>query len=203
LNREHDRLEKTQRLFETIVLSRRADESGLTAMVFPTYQRRTGGSFPRDARRRGMMRNLLRGTAALGLLLAAAVPASAQVVSDPTVIRSCLCEQQFVMTLQDSVGARRQTLEASQRSQASLANQVETRRAQINVYDNNELDAFKKLLQQRDDAIAATATATDSYDDAATRYNQAVAGYNAHCAGRSYDENVLHQAQATLSCPRP
>ncbi|HEV8016483.1 MAG TPA: hypothetical protein VGP48_13175 [Stellaceae bacterium] len=153
--------------------------------------------------RNPMMGNLSCGAAALGVLLAAGMPARAQVVSDPTVIRSCLCEQQFVTALQDNVGARRQTLEASQRSQASLVNQVETRRAQINVYDNNELDAFKKLLQQRDNASAATAAATDSYDDAANRYNQAVAGYNAHCAGRSYDENVLHQAQATLACPRP
>jgi hypothetical protein len=150
-----------------------------------------------------MMRNLLCGAAALGVLLSAALPAGAQVVSDPSVIRSCLCEQQFVTTLQDNVSARHQTLEASQRSQASLANQVETRRAQINVYDSAELDGFKQLLQQRDDAIAATAAATDSYDDAANRYNEAVAGYNAHCAGRSYDETVLRQAQATLSCPRP
>jgi hypothetical protein len=179
-----------------------ADESGLTAMVFPTYQN-VRGKLSAQRAAEGMMRNLLCGAAALGLLWATGAPAGAQVVSDPTVIRSCLCEQQFVTTLQDSVSGRRQTLEASQRSQTTLANQVETRRAQINVYDNAELDAFKQLLQQRDEAIAATAAATESYDDAATRYNQAVAAYNANCAGRSYDENVLHQAQATLSCPRP
>ncbi|HVA14952.1 MAG TPA: hypothetical protein VNF99_17025 [Stellaceae bacterium] len=153
------------------------------------------------------MRNVVCGAIAamaVGLLLGAGIaPAAAQVVSDPTTIRSCLCEQQFVTALQDGVTARRQSLESSQRTQASLANQVATRRAAINVYDNNELDAFKRLLQQRDHAIAATATATDGYDAAATRYNQAVDAYNATCAGRTYDENVLHQVQATLACPRP
>jgi hypothetical protein len=149
------------------------------------------------------MRTIVCGAAALGLLSCFAnLPASAQVISDPNTIRSCLCEQQFVLDLQDGVASRRLALESSQRSQASLANQVDTRRAQINVYDSAELDAFKQLLQQRDASIAATASATQTYDDAAERYNQAVATYNASCAGHSYDENVLRQAKATLSCPR-
>ena len=150
------------------------------------------------------MRNLVCGASALGwLFLAGMQPAIAQIVTDPTTVRTCLCEQQYVTVLQDNVATRRLALESSQRNQSSLANQVDTRRAQINVYDNAELDAFKKLLLQRDDAIAATATAAQSYDDAADRYNQAVAAYNATCAGRSYDETVLRQVQATLACPRP
>lgn len=150
------------------------------------------------------MRNIVCNALAIGLLSCGAIaPASAQVVSDPNMIRSCLCEQQFVMDLRDGVNSRRQALESSQRSQAGLANQVETRRAQINVYDNAEVDAFKQLLQERDTAVAATAAATKTYDDAAERYNQAVAAYNASCAGHSYDETVLRQVQATpLACPR-
>ncbi|HEY1506890.1 MAG TPA: hypothetical protein VGF92_21490 [Stellaceae bacterium] len=151
------------------------------------------------------MRKVICGAVvALGVLAGGAiVPASAQVVSDPNVIRSCLCEQQFVLDLQSGVGAKRQTLESSQRNQASLASQVDTRRAQINVYNHTELDAFKQLLQQRDASMDATADATKTYDDAAERYNQAVAAYNANCAGRSYDDTVLHQIQATpLACPR-
>lgn len=150
------------------------------------------------------MRNLICGAAALALLGCGGItPAAAQVVNDPNAIRSCLCEQQFVLALQDGVASRRQALESSQRSQASLANQVDTRRAQINVYDNAELNAFKQLLQQRDASIAATADATKTYDDAADRYNQSVAAYNANCAGHSYDEVVLRQVQAApLACPR-
>lgn len=149
------------------------------------------------------MQKVFGGAMALGLLVCAGVgSAAAQVVSDPNAIRSCLCEQQFVTALQDNVASHRQALESSQKTEAALANQVTTRRAAINVYDNAELDAFKQLLQQRDDSIAATAAATQSYDDAADRYNQSVAAYNASCAGRTYDQNVLTQVQATLACPR-
>ena len=150
------------------------------------------------------MRNVVCGAVALGLLSCGGIaPAAAQVVNDPNTIRSCLCEQQLVLGLQEGVSSRRQALESSQRSQASLANQVDTRRAQINVYDHGELDAFKQLLQQRDAAIGATADATRTYDDAAEGYNQAVAAYNANCAGRSYDDAVLRQVQAApLACPR-
>jgi len=150
------------------------------------------------------MRNVVCGAVALGLLSCGGIaPAAAQLVNDPNTIRSCLCEQQLVLSLQEGVSSRRQALESSQRSQASLANQVDTRRAQINVYDHGELDAFKQLLQQRDAAIAATADATRTYDDAAEGYNQAVAAYNANCAGRSYDDAVLRQVQAApLACPR-
>jgi hypothetical protein len=150
-----------------------------------------------------MMRIIVCGALALGLLSGFGnLSASAQVISDPNTIRSCLCEQQFVLDLQDGVASKRLALESSQRSQASLANQVDTRRAAINVYDSGELDAFKQLLQQRDAAVAATANATQTYDDAAERYNAAVAAYNASCAGHSYDETVLRQAKATLACPR-
>jgi hypothetical protein len=150
------------------------------------------------------MRNVVCGAAVLALLSCGAIaPAAAQVVSDPNAIRACLCDQQLVLGLQNDVGGKRQALESSQRNQASLANQVDTRRAQINVYNHAELDAFKQLLQQRDASIAATAEATRTYDDAAVGYNEAVAGYNANCAGRSYDEAVLRQVQAApIACTR-
>jgi hypothetical protein len=151
------------------------------------------------------MRDIVYGALALGLLSCGGIAsASAQLVNDPNTIRTCLCQQQFVTGLQDEVATRRQALESSQRNQTSLANQVDTRRAQINVYNNTELDAFKRLLEQRDASVGDTAAATTTYDDAAERYNQAVAAYNASCAGHSYDEAVLRQVQAApLACPRP
>ena len=150
------------------------------------------------------MRQMVWGAMALGMLACAGIaPARAQAVSDPTVIRNCLCQEQFVLELQDGVSSRRQSLESSQKAQTTLSNQVETRRAQINVYDNAELDAFKQLLLKRDAAIDATAASTQSYDDVANRYNDAVAGYNGSCAGRSYDDTVLRSVRTTLACPRP
>lgn len=150
------------------------------------------------------MKQIIYGAVALGVMSGVAIAsARAQMVSDPNAIRSCLCEEQFVLGLQDTVNTHRQALDAAQKNQATLNNQVDTRRAQINVYDNSELDAFKQLLEQRDAATAAAAAATQRYNDAANRYNDAVAAYNGSCAGRSYDDSVLRSVRTTLVCPRP
>lgn len=150
------------------------------------------------------MKQIVYGALALVAFAAAGIaPGRAQMVSDPNAIRACLCQEQFVLGLQDAVNSQRQSLEATQKNQATLTNQVDTRRAQINVYDNAELDAFKHLLEQRDASIAATAAATQSYDAAANRYNDAVAAYNGSCAGHTYDETVLRSVRTTLVCPRP
>jgi hypothetical protein len=172
----------------------------LTLAAGTTYQKRIGGSRSAEI----VMKKIMGAVLALGLLSAAGVDrAAAQVVSDPNQIRYCLCQQQYVLALQDNVNVRRDALNSSQRQQNSLNNQVATRRAAINVYDNGELDAFKQLLQQRDASIGATAGASDAYDRAANAYNDAVAGYNSTCAGRSYDQNALQLAQSTLACARP
>ena len=49
----------------------------------------------------------------------------------------------------------------------------------------------------------AAAAATQSYDDIANRYNDAVAAYNGSCASHSYDDTVLRTVRTTLACPRP
>jgi len=150
------------------------------------------------------MRQFIYGALALGVVSGIGLaPGRAQTVSDPNAIRSCLCEEQFVLGLQDTVNTRRQALDMAQKNESTLSNQVATQRAQINVYDNAELDAFKRLLEQRDASIAASAAATQSYDNAARRYNDAVAAYNSNCAGHSYDETVLRSVRTTLACPRP
>lgn len=149
------------------------------------------------------MKHIIHGALVLGVLTGiGTAPGRAQAISDPNAIRSCLCEEQFVLGLQDTVNTQRQSLESTQKSQATLSNQVDTRRAQINVYDNAELDAFKGLLKERDASMAATAAATQSYDAAANKYNDAVAAYNGSCAGHTYDETVLRSVRTTLVCPR-
>lgn len=156
-----------------------------------------------------MMYAMRRSMVALGLVLCAGMEtALAQTasptptVTDPNLIRSCLCEQQAVTTLQDTLISRRQAMDGAQSNAASLSNQVATRRAAINVYNPNEIDAFKRLLEQRDAAVNATFAATQSYDSAAISYNDAVDAYNTRCAGRGYDQTVLRQVTATLACPR-
>lgn len=150
------------------------------------------------------MRNLLCGALALGLFpYAVAAPAAAQIVSDPNAIRSCLCEHQFVSAEQESVAADRRGLEAARRRQAALAGEIAEQRAQIDVHNGADIDAFKRLLARRDAAVAATTAAAEAYDAAAKRYNRSIAAYKTGCAGRSYDGNVLRRVRATLICPRP
>jgi hypothetical protein len=155
------------------------------------------------------MRKGLPGALVVVALAAFAGTAAAQdtggaLISDPTVIRSCMCEQEAVTALLDTLHARQQTYDQSQKALQSLNNQVATRRTAINVYDDSEIEGYKQLLQQRDAAQASfSGPVTDSYNAAVNTYNQAVAGYNGSCAGRSYDESVVNQVRLTQSCPRP
>ena len=150
------------------------------------------------------MRMLISSALAGAVMAGFAASVSAQVVTDPTLIRSCLCEQDSVTALRDTVQERQQNYDQSQKALASLVNQAATRRAQINVYNDGEVQAYKQLLAQRDAAQTAFAGATtDSYEAAVERYNAAVANYNSRCAGRSYDQTVVTQVRLTQSCPKP
>jgi len=145
--------------------------------------------------------------AAIGVGIAAlgAGPARAQdVLADPTEIRACLCTQQAVTALADILHERQQAYESSQKRLAALNSELETRRAQINVYDDAQVQAYKQLLQQRDSAATAFAEeATPSYNAAVARYNEALGGYTVNCAGKSYDGTAYRSVQATLACPKP
>lgn len=139
----------------------------------------------------------------LGIVGADPVLAQA-VVKDPAAIGVCLCEQQRLKTLLDALTERQQNYETSQKALASLNGELETRRAQMNVYNDAEVEAYKQLLTRRDQAAAALAgEATQSYNAAVTRYNQSFVDYNAGCAGKSFDQAVVNTVQATLSCPKP
>jgi hypothetical protein len=145
---------------------------------------------------------------ALSLVSIAAVwagPTAAQdVVRDPGVIRSCLCARQSVTALLETLRERQQTYEASQKALASLNNDLEAQRGKIDVYSSAEVDTYKQLLQKRDGAAAAfNGEITASYNAAISRYDQALGGYNANCAGKSYDGAAYSAAQAGLSCPKP
>ena len=85
-----------------------------------------------------------------------------------------------------------------------LDKQVQSTRPSVNVANQADVDAFKRLLDQSDRAADTLAgEATKSYSDAVARYNQAVAAYNGGCAGKSYDPDQLAELRRTLSCPKP
>lgn len=151
------------------------------------------------------MRNVIIGALSAILLgMAGADPAAAQaVVKDPAAIGVCLCEQQRLKTLLDALNERQQTYETSQKALASLDSELEALRTRMNVYSDAEVEAYKRLLAQRDAAAASVGDATQSYNAAVARYHQSFVDYNGSCVGKSFDQAVLNTVQATLSCPKP
>jgi hypothetical protein len=144
------------------------------------------------------------GLAAALALLVAAGAAQAQVVRAPDEIRSCLCKERTVAALNGEVQAQSRAYETQRQDVDALDQSVETGRPQVNVNNPADVDAFKSLLERRDTAADALAgPVTKSYAEAVQRYNQAVADYNAACAGKAFDPDQLAAAKQTLSCPKP
>ena len=126
------------------------------------------------------------------------------VVRAPDEIRSCLCQEQAVAALDGQVQAESRAYEDKRQAFQSLDRQVQQRRPQVNVKSQVDVDAFKRLLEQRDQAADVLAgDATKSYADAVAHYNQAVARYNGACAGKAYDPDQLAELRRSLSCPKP
>jgi hypothetical protein len=138
------------------------------------------------------------------LVLYAAQPAGAQeLVRSPDQIRGCLCQERSVTALNTEVQAQSRAYEDKRQAFQALDKQVQAARPSVNVAKPADVDAFKRLLEQRDHAADDLASnATKSYSDAVARYNHAVASYNANCAGKSYDQDQLAEMRRNLSCPK-
>jgi hypothetical protein len=144
---------------------------------------------------------------AMAATLALAGPAGAaeaQVVRAPDEIRACLCKEQTVATLNGEVQAQSHAYEEKRQAFEALDKQVQTSRPRVNVNNPADVEAFKRLLERRDDAADVLAgAATQSYAAAVQRYNAAVAEYNGACAGKAFDQDQLAEQKRTLSCPKP
>jgi len=145
------------------------------------------------------------GVAAALALLAAGGTAAAQAVTVPSEVRACACKEALVAALNTEVQAQSRAYESQRETFEALDKAVQTGRPQVNVNSPADVDAFKQLLEKRDTAADTLAgPATRSYADAVQRYNQAVADYNANCAGKSFDPDQLAAAKQNLSaCPKP
>jgi TolA-binding protein len=139
------------------------------------------------------------------LAAVAAIGGGAQaqtVVTDPAAIASCLCEQYRVETLHErATVAQRHYDEEKQRLDA-LDREVDERRATVDPQNEEQLDAFRRLLLQEETAKAHFFNQVLPHTQAvAGRYNRALAGYAPRCTGISYDPEALARAKATLVCP--
>ncbi len=152
-----------------------------------------------------MMRAYVFGAVSLAFIGAAwGGPVAAQaVIDDRETIRACLCAQQRVTELYGALQERQRDYQNSQQTVARLNNELATSRAHINVNNEAEIDNYKQLLAQSDHAAISLADeATPSYNDAVTRYNEALADYTTRCGGKSYNQVVYSDVQATLVCPK-
>ena len=116
---------------------------------------------------------------ALGLLSAAGIDhAAAQVVSDPNQIRYCLCQQQYVLALQDNVNVRQRTaLNSSQRQRLAQQSSRDPPRRHQRLQQRRGSTRSSSCCNSAMRRSAATAgDVTDAYDRAANAYNEAVAG---------------------------
>jgi hypothetical protein len=151
------------------------------------------------------MRSVVMRALSLVLLIAAGTnPAAAQaLIKDPGTIGYCLCQRQSLAALLDAVQAHQRDYDAGQKALASLDSELAARRPAVNVYNDADVQGYKELLQRHDDAAAAFANTTDTYNASVNRYNQARDDYNGRCGGVSFDQTMYNTVQANLSCPKP
>ena len=151
-------------------------------------------------------RDLSRGATLLGgaLLLAwmAAGPAEAQMLSNPTEITACLCEQQSIATLSADMSAKTQALAGARQRVADLDAELLQARQHIDVNNAQSEEQFKDLLVRRDQAYQASiGPIVGAADQATARYNAYVNRYNAECANHIFNADVMAAVQAHLVCP--
>ncbi|MGH7124464.1 MAG: hypothetical protein ACREFI_08845 [Stellaceae bacterium] len=133
-----------------------------------------------------------------------AAPVSAQtLLRSPQDIAHCLCQNRAVDELKAAVDRQFRLYEEARQRYAALEDQVDAVRVRMNVRDREQVEAFQRLLDERDAAQRSFQDeATPAYDAIVGRYNAAVDAYNLSCANAVFDPVALAEAQRALYCPR-
>lgn len=151
----------------------------------------------------------------LGVLLGLAglnplAPALAdEIVADPQVITQCLCMQKAAETSKKDLDAATASWQQATQRAASLRQQVNQQRPNVNVNDPAAVEAFTKLVHDADTAeIDLNNVSVPAYNAAVTSYGQAAAAENNACAGRQFDVAAMRQVRINLNtglavCPKP
>lgn len=131
-----------------------------------------------------------------------ALPLGAEVFTAPESIRHCLCAEQDIAALSQDVRTQFAAYEDAWKRLDTLNDLVRTKRPQINVNNPEEVDAFRRLLAERDGAEKLfTDKTSPDYAALVSRYNGKVSEFNAGCGDKSYDAAVLARVKAGLTCP--
>lgn len=123
-------------------------------------------------------------------------------VTAPEEIRYCLCAHQSVTTLGAKVDAETQRHQEMQDRLAALDRQLTESRNNVDVNQNDQVDAYRRLVETREQTMAEfTYDLTPHLQKLVERYNAQSQAYNAACTTRSFDATTLDQVKATLACP--
>ena len=150
----------------------------------------------------GARRATVLGAGIVGLTLSGA--AHAQVPSEAAQINQCLCIRQEISRLSAEMTAKMAVLHRTDQRLSALEAQLRRERPEIDVNNPVAVEHYKALLEERDstwnDAVGPVWKAAN---DSVASYNASVSEYNGSCAHRLFDQALLRQIQATLSCPAP
>jgi hypothetical protein len=141
--------------------------------------------------------------AVMGACLASPAMAQQTLLRSPQDISRCLCQNRAIDELKAAMDRQFRVYEESRQRYAALEGQVDAVRVRMNVQDREQVEAFQRLLDERDAARAQFQDqATPAYAATVDHYNGAVAAYNSMCAYAVFDPTVLAQVQQSLYCPR-
>jgi multidrug resistance efflux pump len=145
----------------------------------------------------------LRGAVLGALTLAMApLPAAAQMSNNPAEINACLCLERSVETMSQTMNNRTQALAAVRQHLADLNAELARQRPLVDVNNQESVDRYKALLDQRDAAYRQSiGPVVSDADRAVARYNALVQRYNGECANHPFNSAIMHEMQATLACP--
>ena len=121
---------------------------------------------------------------------------------EATEIAACLCLGQAVAALGADMSAKQRSYAAVRDEVARLDARLERERAGMDVNDPQSIARFRQVLEQRDAAYRrSTGLVTGDLSSVIERYNSRINEYNARCANRPRDPELLGRVQERLSCP--
>lgn len=119
-------------------------------------------------------------------------------------IAHCLCLNRDIGALRGNLAARQQAYQAVQEELSGLDTRLGQQREQMDVNNPQSVAEFRELLARRDALFRrSTGPEFNSISEATAHYNARVNEYNAQCANRPQDPDIVARLQPTLACPKP
>jgi len=119
-------------------------------------------------------------------------------------IRDCLCLRRTLDASTAEMNAKMAEMEQLRAELARLEGELRRARQEVDVNDPKAVAGFKQLLERRD-AVSRRVNGplVAELRAAIDRNGGIVNDYNARCANRPFNSELVAQVQATLTCPAP